>query len=197
MDLQKINVKFFAADARGVRLEEFIGVFNSWIQASDGAYYDIADYSHVPAGPGIVLVAHEANVSIDCGGNRMGLLYNRKQPLAGTNQDKLKAAFKAALEYCLKLEREPALGGKLKFLGNEALLIVNDRLLAPNSEETFRAVKPEMESFARALYRGAEFSFERDPDPRKRFNLSVRTPAATSVEALLESLSEAQGERAT
>ena len=191
MDLQKVNVKFFAADTKGLRLEEFIPIFNSWVQASDGAYYDIADYSHVQAGPGILVVAHEANISIDCAGNRLGLLYNRKQPLAGTNQEKLATIFKAALENCRKLEEEPGLDGKLKFLGGEALVVVNDRLLAPNSEETFAAVRPEIELLARRLYGSADYALERDPDARKRFNVSLRTPASLDTRALLRNLGDA------
>ena len=84
MDLQKISVKFFAASSGAIRLTDFIDVFNSWIQGSDGAYYDVADYSHMQAGPGVVLVFHEANVSMDNAGNRLGLLYNQKQPLCGS-----------------------------------------------------------------------------------------------------------------
>ncbi|HEY3154720.1 MAG TPA: hypothetical protein VGK65_23870, partial [Candidatus Binatia bacterium] len=62
MDLQKINVKFFAVEKEPVPLTAFIDIFHSWIQASDGIYHDVADYSHMTNGPGIVLVAHDANV---------------------------------------------------------------------------------------------------------------------------------------
>src|SRR5574341_944993 len=117
MDLQKINVKFFVAQPDQVPLTTFIDVFHSWVQASDGTYYDVADYSHMNAGPGIVLVAHEANISMDETGGRRGLLYNRKQPLQGSNQEKLRWVFRAALEYCRKVEEESALKGKVNFSG--------------------------------------------------------------------------------
>jgi len=77
VDLQKINVKFFVANSSEISLEVFINIFNAWVQVSDGEYYDIADYSHVQAGPGILLIAHEANISMDNTDNRLGLLYNR------------------------------------------------------------------------------------------------------------------------
>jgi hypothetical protein len=64
------------------------------------------------AGPGIVLVANDAHVSIDETGKRRGLLFSQKAPVAGTNQDKLRAAFRSALENCRKLEAEPTLRGK-------------------------------------------------------------------------------------
>src|SRR3989338_10124635 len=126
MDLQRINVKFFLADANGVALTDFIPIFNSWVQASDGEYYDIADYSHVHAGPGVLLIAHEANISMDNTGNRLGLLYNRKQPLSGGNIEKLHFVFRTALEFGRRIEEEPPLQGKIKFAGNEFLFLIND-----------------------------------------------------------------------
>ena len=62
MELQKLTVKVFTEKPDSVPLTDFITIFHSWIQASDGAYHDVADYSHMHAGPGIVLVANEANV---------------------------------------------------------------------------------------------------------------------------------------
>ena len=83
MDLQKINAKFFAAEPNKVPLTDFIDIFHGWIQATDGVYHDVADYSHMQAGPGIVLVADDANVSIDETGNRRGLLYSQKGNMTG------------------------------------------------------------------------------------------------------------------
>ncbi len=42
---------------------------------------------HVPAGPGIVLIGHEGNYSVDNTGNRLGVRYNRKAVLDGGNQE--------------------------------------------------------------------------------------------------------------
>ena len=65
MELQKLNVKFFMEQPNRVALADFIEIFHGWIQATDGIYHDVADYSHMQAGPGIVLVANDANVSVD------------------------------------------------------------------------------------------------------------------------------------
>ncbi len=188
MDLQRINVKFFVADANRVALTDFIHIFNSWVQASDGEYYDIADYNHVHAGPGALLIAHEANISTDNTGNRLGLLYNRKQPLSGGNIEKLHFVFRSALEFCRRIENEPALGGRIKFRGDEVLFLINDRLVAPNTEETFRAVKSELEALARILYRGVEFTLDHNGDPKQRFTVFIKTPRAFEVDTLLKNL---------
>ncbi|MBI4488916.1 MAG: hypothetical protein HY694_07500 [Deltaproteobacteria bacterium] len=190
MDLQKINVKFFVADSHWVPLTAFIHIFNSWIRASDGDYYDIADYSHMHAGPGILLIAHEANISMDNSEERLGLLYNRKQPLQGSNREKLRLIFGLALENCRRIEEDPSLQGKLRFLGNEALFFINDRLLAPNTEETFQAVKPDLDDLARTMYGGADFTLKREADPKKRFSVQIRTPVSFEIRALLKNLEE-------
>ncbi|NIO10689.1 MAG: hypothetical protein GTO40_22880 [Deltaproteobacteria bacterium] len=190
MDLQKINLKLFVKDPDGVPLTAFVPIFHSWIQATDGEYHDVADYSHMHAGPGILLVAHEANLSIDNAGNRLGLLYNRKQLLDGTNGEKLRTVAKTALEYCRKIEEEPSLDGKFRFAGQEALFIVNDRLQAPNTEETFDAVKPELESLGHRLFGGAKFTLHREADPQQRFAVRLKSSESFDTATLLANLGE-------
>ena len=96
MELQKLNVKIFTERPNSVALTNFIDVFHGWIQASDGVYHDVADYSHMQAGPGIVLVANDAHVSIGESGGRRGLVFSQKAPLAGSNQTKLRVVLRAA-----------------------------------------------------------------------------------------------------
>ncbi len=193
MNLQKINVKFFVGNSSGISLSVFINIFHSWIRASDGDYYDLADYSHMHAGPGILLIAHEANISIDNTGSRLGLLYNQKQPLQGSNREKLHSTFRSALDYCRRIEGEPSLQGKFKFRGDEALILINDRLHAPNTERTFRALEPDLEDLARALYGGADFTLRRNTDPKQRFAVQIKTRSAFEIEALLKNLGATDG----
>src|SRR5215813_10693557 len=126
MELQKINVKILAEAPNNVPLTDFIDIFHGWIQATDGAYLDVADYSHMQAGPGIVLVADDANVSIDETDRRRGLLYSRKSKLSGSNPEKLSTVLRSALENCQRLEEEPVLSGKLRFSTNQIEILVND-----------------------------------------------------------------------
>ena len=190
MELQKINVKFFVAEPSGISLDSFIDVFHSWIQGAEGEYYDIADYGHVPAGPGIVLIADEANISIDNNDNRLGLLYNRKRPLEGSNGEKLAASVKSALRYCRRLEDEPRLEGRLHFRGEEAVVMINDRLIAPNTDETFSALRPDIEALATRLFGQTEFAIERESDPGRRFGVRIRTAAPLTTKTLLENLQQ-------
>ena len=189
MELQKLNVKFFVEQPNGVSLTDFIEIFHSWIQATDGVYHDVADYSHMQAGPGIVLVAKDAHVSIDESGGRRGLVYSQKTILVGTPRDMLRHVFRAALKNCRKLETEPALRGKLRFAANEAVISLNDRLLGANSQESFEAIKNDVESVAAQLFGGAPVRVDRDSESRQRLNVHVTTTASVDVAQALENLS--------
>jgi hypothetical protein len=188
MELQKINIKVFAAP-NDVPLTDFIDIFHGWIQATDGVYHDVADYSHMQAGPGIVLVADDANVSIDETRNRRGLLYSQKSKLSGSNLEKLSTVLRSALENCRRLEEEPALRGKLTFSGNEVEILVNDRLGAPNTGEAFEEIRPEVDFLARRLYATTDFTLLRNQeDPRHRLNVTLSTPLSFETKTLLNNL---------
>jgi hypothetical protein len=189
LELQKLNVKFFTEQPDSIPLTDFIEVFHNWIQASDGVYHDVADYSHVQAGPGIVLVAKDAHVSIDESGGRRGLVYSQKAVLVGTPRDMLRHVFRAALKNCRQLEAEPALAGKLRFAANEAVISLNDRLPGANSSASFDEFKQAIEAFAKQLYGGAEVDFERDADPRQRLNVHLKTTASIDLAQALDNLS--------
>ena len=188
MELQKLGVKFFVEQPNAVPLTDFIEIFHGWIQATDGIYHDVADYSHMQSGPGVILVANDANLHIDETGGRRGLLYSRKALLSGTNQEKLRTVFRLALENCRKLEQEPALRGKLRFTTNEAAISLNDRLLGSNTEESFQELKREVGPFAKQLFGDAEVRFERDEDPRQRLNVHLKTSAAVDLRKTLDRL---------
>lgn len=189
MDLHRIHVKFYFAHPQAISPEEAFRIFNAWIpQAQGETLVDVADYSHVPDGPVTLLVGHEANYSIDKTDRRLGLLYARKQPLSGGLAGRLEQVLAAALRACCRLEQEPELAGRARFSGQELLLVANDRLRAPNTEETLQAFGPALEAMLAKLYRGAALKIERDPDPRQCFGLRIAASAPFGVAALLQNI---------
>ncbi len=190
MELQKLNVKIFTTEPSKVPLTNFIDIFHRWIQETDGVYHDVADYSHMVAGPGIVLVAKDAHVSIDETDHRHGLVYSQKSLLGGSNRDKLRSVLSSALVNCRRLEKEPSLGGKLKFNTSEILIWINDRLAAPNTEEAFQQINPEINALANRLYNEGKIDLAHDRDPRKPLNARIRSLVATDLETLLERLAK-------
>ena len=191
IQLQHVNVKLLLRNPEEVDLEPLIPIFHGWIQdqVGEGLLLDIADYRHVDEGPGVVLIGHEGNYSVDNSDNRLGVRYNRKAALDGTNQDRLKQATRAALTACQRLEADPRLGEKFRFNGQEIEIFINDRLLAPNCDATREAADPDFQIFFQKLFRGGKYSTSYGGDPRKLFAVSVKAAQSIPVADLLQNLS--------
>ena len=190
MQLQHVNVKLLVRNPEEVDLEPLIPVFHDWIrdQVGEGLLLDIADYRHVPAGPGVVLIGHEGNYSVDNTDNRLGVRYNRKTVLDGSNQDRLNQAAHTALVACQRLEADSRLAGKLTFNGQEIEIFINDRLLAPNCDATREAFGSDLKSFSAKLFRRSEYSMSYDSDSRQLFTVSVKAAQPFPLADLLEKL---------
>jgi len=187
MNIQHFNIKFYLENPEAVNLADYATVFNTWIQNQrlEELLIDVADYLHVHNGPGIMLIGHEADYSLDNRAGRLGLLYNRKAQLEGTAQVKLAQAASAALTAAQILEKENG----LKFNGSELQIFINDRLLAPNTTQTFVALETELKTFFDRLYNDAEYTLTHHTDPRERFTVNLKTETSFDVETLLKNLS--------
>lgn len=165
--MQHIQIKLFIEDPAAITLTDAIAVFHRWIQtgAVPGLLIDVADYSHVINGPGVVLIGHETCYSLDAAKGRLGLLYQRKAKLHGTAIENLRAACEAVRTAAALLEREPEFDGKLRFRQDEMSVTLNDRLLYPNTSATWAAVEP-------VLQAGLDgYTLVRNEDPRERFEV--------------------------
>jgi hypothetical protein len=190
INLQHVNVKLLAQDSEDIDLEPLIPVFHRWIREHvfDELLLDVADYRHVPEGPGVVLIGHQANYSVDNADNRLGVRYNRKAPLDGTNFDRLRQATLAALSAFERLATETELAGELRFNGHDVEVFVNDRLLAPNDETTRKVLTPELRTFFDKLFKGGEYSLSHGGDPRSLFGVYVKSARSFAVADLFANL---------
>jgi hypothetical protein len=152
-DIQKIDVKVFVTEGQDIDPYEFVPVLQRWIQEHTvpGTLIDVADYSHMHHGPGVILVAHEYNLSIDYAEGRMGVLFHYKRPAEATFGERVKSAVEQARNAAKLLEQEE-LSQILKFDTDSLRIIVNDRLLAPNDDAT----AAELESAVAASAGGAQ-----------------------------------------
>src|SRR4029079_10687443 len=138
MDLQHINMKIPVEGDLKVDPARFIEVFHRWVaeHAMSELLIDVADYRHVPNGPGVLVIGLEADYAMDNTDGVWGARYNRKAVLDGTNASRLAQALKSAAKAVSFLEKEFASEGPLKFSHNTFQLYINDRALAPNTGET-------------------------------------------------------------
>lgn len=180
MELQHINAKIFVEGELTVPLVRFIEVFHGWVanQAFDEMLIDVADYRHVPDGPGVVMIGLESDWSIDQMGGRFGLRYNRKRALEGSNDDRFLHALREAAKTCAQLEEEFP---DLKFSRTEFELFVNDRATAPHTPEGVENFKTALASFLKNTLGQEKFDATFSEDPRSLVGAVVRLPSPVDL----------------
>lgn len=190
VELQHINVKLLLRNPEAVELEAVVPIFHSWIQeqATEELLLDVASYAHVKDGPGVLLIGHEADYSLDATDGRLGLRYNRKAPINGSNQSKLQQAARSALKALARLEQDGRLKSVIQFDAKNVELFINDRLLAPNTAETRKSAEPELRAFLDRLGGDAGYSLAFETDSRKLLAVRVQLHGKFTVSDLLANL---------
>ena len=187
-NLQQIDVKIPAAKFENIDAYTQMGVFQRWIRESTipGILIDAADYAHMHQGPGVILIAHEFNVSLDHVGGRTGLLYHRKTPQQGELADRIQQIVHAAMVCCRELERAPELEPRIAFDYGRIRVIANDRLQMPNTPENYDAFAELLTTVLTPMF-GSEISCsEVAGDPRDRLVVDVEAALAPDRDTLIE-----------
>lgn len=189
MYAQKINVKYYLENGGDLLPEVWFKTFNSWIsEPDDDILVDIHNYNHMATGPVMLLVGHYGNYSIDNNLGRPGFLYSRKQFLEGDFLERLGAIFLITFKACRRIEQDLNLKDQVTFRGNELQLVLNDRLLAPNTEKTFETLLPDLKNMLNIIYPGGAVNFERNPNLKERFTLDIKVEGTWDMETLLENI---------
>jgi len=171
-------------------LDAVVNIFHSWIQdqVCEELLLDVADYRHVHHGPGVVLIGHEADYSIDNTDGRLGIRYNRKAPGEGSKQNRLSQSVRATLKAALRLQEDGRLNGKCNFNGREIEIFINDRLLAPNTPETRTLLEPEFRTFLDSLFGEVEYTLSYDVSSRRLVRASIKANQPLTVSNLLTNI---------
>ena len=181
---QRLSVRFFIKGS-APELPPFVPLFHRWIQNStvEGLLIDVADYAHVPDGPGILLIGHDVDYSIDLTADKPSLMVRRKRyedsdDFAAVLRDTLKKAAQAATA----LLADDAVNIEVDAATVEITLI--DRLQAPNTEEAYDAALSEIEPVLNALYPDGFEVRRGSEDPRVCLSLIATSKSAADFEAL-------------
>lgn len=171
--LVKIPVEIQNDGQLGIEPGELIPVFHGWVaaQSMPELLIDVADLRHVPSGPGVILVGLQGDYSLDHADGVWGLQYRRKEVLAGSNLDRLTQAFEAARRLGDGLEQ--ACGGRLRYSRSTFDVIINDRALAPNSDDTRRKAAGDLAAFATSALGPTATVTPHTIDPRRRFGARI------------------------
>ncbi len=184
MQAQKLQVKFFAGDE--ISETALVPVFHDWIRervVPDELLIDVADYSHVPDGPGVMIIGHQADYAVDRDGGRQGFTYSRKRLAEGEFAARVEDTFRRALRSCVRLEGKAGLGAR--FGTGEVIFRIQDRLLAPNDEATVAAIRPVLDAVLAKLYPGQAAKVESIGEPREPLTLRITVSSTAGVSDLL------------
>lgn len=187
MPIQKLHIKFFASEPASSA--GYASVFQRWIRERvlDELLIDVVDYSHVTNGPEVALIGHESDYALDRTQGKLGLLHVSKRA-PGSNEGPLLNALKRAITACLLLERDSLATAPLAFDSRELQIRVADRLIAPNSAETFERLSPALHAALDALYADTPYTLERFGSATELFSVAVSAPTAPPLRELLPPL---------
>ncbi|MQA90447.1 MAG: hypothetical protein GEU90_09455 [Gemmatimonas sp.] len=185
-DFYKVCVKLYASEVTPPSgdADLFVPIFHEWIRDGDLDLIslDVADYAHVPDGPGIMLITHETAFALDRSDGRFGLLAQRRTPLDGDGAAAVASTLRDALKVAARLEADFRLADRLRFDRSEIRIEANDRLRAPNSDAGFRAFGPVVrEGLQRAGVERVGSLRRIENEPRDRLALEARVAGLSLV----------------
>ena len=154
MQLQQVCVKYFVEDPSALDTDALIPIFHRWIrehQLTNKMLIDVADYSHMHQGPGVLLMGHEEIYSVDEAFGEQGLLYVRKRGAAPKDPATgVRNALSATLRACALLEQHPDL--RTGFDLTRVQFRIHNRLVAQNTAATFHEVEPLLQATLSELF---------------------------------------------
>ena len=175
MDLQKFGVKLFFNTNRSFDSKDFIPVFHNWIQdkiVDNHLLIDVADYSHIPDGPGVMLVAHEGNFSLDQENQQPGIMYMRKTEIAGSFTERFNTVLSTVIKVANRLN-DNNISKQVDFTPNSFRFIANDRLYAENTADNQSFYKREIQKALDEKYSDSQFDFGDVSDKNERLAFTV------------------------
>ena len=168
--LQRVSV---SVPLRDVDLDvgTVIPMFHEWIRrnAVEGLLIDVARYGHVHHGPGIMLVGHDGDYSVDLAGGAPALRYTLKR----SDTESAQAAISLAWKRLSGAVAEASSVG-IATVAGDVTVRVFDRLRAPNTDATAAELSAQIEAVVADEAGLAAVRSERlSTDPREPFAVRV------------------------
>tara|TARA_Y100001968_G_C19202964_1_gene640894 strand:+ start:127 stop:723 length:597 start_codon:yes stop_codon:yes gene_type:complete len=178
--LQKFGIKLFFELNKSYIAKSFISVFHNWIQEKsikDHLLIDVADYSHMLDGPGVMLIGHEGNFSLDQENNKYGLLYMRKTMIEGDFTYRFNKVLSILIDAANRLKDD----NYFSYINNSFRFISNDRLNAVNTIENQELYKEKINIIIKKKYPNSIVRFEDFSSVDERLAFSIKLNNEISI----------------
>lgn len=182
--IHRIAAKFFLTDPAGVHPPALIPVFHEWIRRGllPGLTIDVADYSHVPDGPGVMLIGHEWDRSLDLGDGRPGILVVAKRGHEGDLEARVASVVAEALRTAVLLSSPEWAGPAAAVRTDEVEITILDRLAAPNTVGTLDGLGGRIAAALARANAGVAPALEPRGDERRPFRVRARLAGGQAAE---------------
>ncbi len=180
---RRLGVKFNLKQQPTLAPDDILPIFQRWIQEHRlaGMLIDVIDYKHVPDGPGVVLIADEADLAYDLTDGETGLYYIRKRDLPDGLDEALRLVFRGALDAALALEAEAP--GDIVFNFGSAKVSFLDRMHYRNTPEVIADAGAIITELLSGIY-GQPVTVSRFyDDPRALFALRCAVSGGSEIDA--------------
>jgi hypothetical protein len=179
--VQRVVVKLYASEP-GIPDNAFVPIFHQWIRerALPLVLLDVADYTHVPESPGVMLISYETAFALDRSDGRFGLSAQQRRPMHDDPIGGIAATLRQALAVAERLEKDRRVRGRLEFDRASFCVEANDRLRAPNTASGFDAMESLVRRGVERVYPDRAVRVTRaQAEPRDRLTVDVRISGET------------------
>ena len=192
MDIQKIAIKLFTDTPEIIDLNPFLSIFARWRhnKSHSAEWVDLADYAHVPKGPGILLIGQQGNLSLDLAEPGSGILWNNKKGLSGSIEDRIIETFRRGITLAHQLTSEIDYPKTFKPRPGFLQLSFNDRLELPNDPNTELLLRSSVNKAMDALLRPKNYKMIQESDSSRRYGFIIHSDSTDSIDQLQDRLDQ-------
>ena len=178
----KYNISFPVKTLGEVSVTEVINLFHKWIKDQEPSQLllDVADYSHVPDGPGIMLVGFHEIIAFKMNAEKPSFVVTQKSVLEGEASAVLLKTLTNGCFYANEFAK--AFGDKLELDAENFEVGLNDRLL--DSAESLKNLEGSINELNKSIDLGWESSLDSEANPKNLPYLKVKAAKVRSLEEL-------------
>ena len=186
---QKFDLRLFADVAPDLGMDEIsnriLEIFGRWRLEEGEELMDLADYAHVPEGPGILLIGHRWQFGVDWANSKPSLFYSSRKGLSGDLSERLGQALSGLFQKSARLLGEDSMATGLTPQLGELEIAFNDRLSFPNNPASDKVARPAVDAVLAKLYVSPAPTVVPEADKGRRLAYRVSaTGGAQTVEEL-------------
>ncbi|MEM7032501.1 MAG: hypothetical protein AAF629_23310 [Chloroflexota bacterium] len=179
---KRLKIKLAIESQDTLDLANIIPVFQSWIQHKTvpGLLIDVADYKHVPQGPGIMLIGHEADYGVTVEKGQASFIYDMKRELPTNLNDAIQLVTHRVVLAAQALSEKTG----LTVIPGQATLILLDRLHYPNESTSYSAIEANVQATLNDVYQGEVTISHAEADTRRPLTITILANA--TINTILE-----------